>query len=148
MASPERSRVVDDSSNINPESRLHQGDTDDGEIAHSSTLGPVSAAGSSLAPSLPPMIEPSPQDHLPVFHHLDEGGLISKIDSLRDSQNENVDIQSEGLYLVSSPTEQVKAEYDSTPYFHWRSPTKETCSTALFLCMEVQTMAVTLTTTG
>ena len=103
MASLEQGGL-DDSFAINPETQAHQGNArDDEETTHHSTHGSSPAAESSPADPIPPRTHPFLQEHLPVFHHLDKGGRISKIDSLRYSRNEKVDLQSQGLFLVSSP---------------------------------------------
>ena len=104
MASLEQGGL-DDSFDISRETQAHQGNArdDEEETTHHSTHGSSPAAACSPAPPLPPRIDPFLQEHLPVFHHLDKGGRISKIDSLRYSRNEKVDLQSQGLFLVSSP---------------------------------------------
>ena len=93
-----------DDSGISSETQHHQENACSNEgTTHQSTYGSSPAAESSPARPLLPRIDPFLPDHLPVFHHLDKGGRISKIDSLRHSRNENVDLQSQGLFLVSSP---------------------------------------------
>lgn len=103
MASLEQGGL-DDSFDISPETQAHQGNARaDEETTHHPTHESPPAAEFSPRPPLPPRIDPFLQDHPPIFHHLDKGGRISKIDSLRYSRNEKVDLQSQGLFLVSSP---------------------------------------------
>ena len=60
----------------------------------------------------PPSINESlPVEDSPVIRQVDESGRILKIDSLRQSLRQQVDTQTQGLYLVSnSATRDVAVE--------------------------------------